>query len=121
MNPKKAKDYVKDVAEELDINENLVDLFVNFYYEKLRQALSDLVYPKVYVNNLGTFNIRKLKLENSIKKQKDILGNLKKMTYNGYEKSVNVAKKIELYEKALEDLNKLLEEKANFKKNHDME
>ena len=83
MNPKKAKIYIGEVAEELGIKEELVESFVGFYYDTLRQTLSDLVYPNVYVNNLGTFNIRKRKLVEGIKKQRDILGNLKKTTYNG--------------------------------------
>ena len=121
MNPKKAKIYKEGIAQELNISEDVVDAFVEFYYEKLRQTLSNLVYPKVYVNNLGTFNIRRKNLNKCIKKQKDILGNLKKRTYNGYEKSLGIQEKIELYERALIDVNKMYEEKENFRKKHGME
>jgi hypothetical protein len=117
MKPKKAKTYMEGIAGELDIHEDLVEAFVGFYYDTLRQTLSDLVYPKVYVNNLGTFNIRIKSLENNIKKHKDILGNLKKTTYNGYEKSVAVKKKIEIFEKAMLKINQMKERKAKFRKN----
>lgn len=117
MNPKKTNSLKVDIANEVGVHEEVVDAFIEFYYEKLRYSLSNLVYPKVYVNNLGTFTIRKSVLEKNIKKQKDILGNLKKLTYNGYEKSVSVQDKIKLYEKALVDVNKLQQNKLDFKKN----
>ena len=117
MNPKKANSLKVNIAKEVGVHEEVVDAFIEFYYEKLRYSLSNLVYPKVYVNNLGTFTIRKSVLEKNIKKQKDILGNLKKLTYNGYEKSVSVQDKIKLYEKALVDVNKLQQNKLDFKKN----
>ena len=117
MNPKKANSLKVNIAKEVGVHEEVVDAFIEFYYEKLRYSLSNLVYPKVYVNNLGTFTIRKSVLEKNIKKQKDILGNLKKLTYNGYEKSVSVQDKIKLYEKALADVNKLQQNKLDFKKN----
>lgn len=117
MNPKKANSLKVDIAKEVGVHEDVVDAFIEFYYEKLRYSLSNLVYPKVYVNNLGTFTIRKSVLEKNIKKQKDILGNLKKLTYNGYEKSVSVQDKIKLYEKALADVNTLQQNKLDFKKN----
>lgn len=115
MNPKKSSGYKEGISEELGVHEDVVDAFIAFYYEKVREALSNLVFPKVYLNGLGTFDLRKNKLEKNISKQKDILGNLKKMTYFGYDKSLKVQEKIELYERALKDINKMLEEKKNFK------
>ena len=115
MNPKKSSSLKEGIAKELGVHEDVVDAFIEFYYDKLRYYLSSLEHPKVYVNSLGTFCLRKKKLESSIKKQKDILGNLKKLTYGGYEKSVSVQDKIEQYEKALVKVNKLIEDKIKFK------
>jgi hypothetical protein len=115
MNPKKSSNFKKEVAQELSVDEDLVDAFVDFYYEKVREALSGLDFPKIYLNNLGTFDLRKRKLEQTISKYKDILGNLQKMTYGGYRKSIFVKDKIILYERALEDINKELEKKKKFK------
>lgn len=121
MNPKKSIKYKEGIAKELGVHEDVVDAFIGFYYDKVRQSLSDLVYPKVYLHSLGTFDLRKRKLEQNITRQKDILGNLKKRTYCGYEKSVAIKEKIELFERALKDMNKILEEKENFRKKHGME
>jgi len=115
MNPKKSSKYKEGIAKELGVHEDVVDAFIGFYYDKVRQSLSDLVYPKVYLHNLGTFDLRKRKLEQNITRQKDILGNLKKRTYCGYEKSMVIQERIKLFERALEDMNKILEEKKKFK------
>jgi len=115
MNPQKSSKYKEGIAKELGVHEDVVDAFIGFYYDKVRQSLSDLVYPKVYLHNLGTFDLRRRKLEQNITRQKDILGNLKKRTYYGYEQSVVIQERIELFERALGDMNKILEEKKKFK------
>ena len=48
-------------------------------------------------------------------RNKDILGNLEKMTYKGYDKYVPVKKKLEEMENALKMLNKKITNKKNFK------
>jgi len=116
MIPKKHKEFKEGIAQELGIHENVVDDFLSFYYSKIRTSLSSLDYPKIQVDGLGTFSIRKNKLEQKIKKYKDILGNTQKQTYKGYAKSVEIAKKLEEMETALETLEKMYEQKKNFKK-----
>ena len=115
MNPKKAIIYKEGIAEELGVSEDVVDAFIGFYYDKVRESLSDIEHLGLYLNELGTFFIRRNKLLYNLKKNKDILGNLKKTTYNGYEKSIAVSKKIELYEDALERVNKRIDKKKEFK------
>lgn len=116
MIPKKHKEFKEGIAQELGIHENVVDDFLSFYYSKIRTSLSSLDYPKIQVDGLGTFSIRKNKLEQKIKKYKDILGNTQKQTYKGFAKSVDIAKKVEEMEAALEALEKMYEQKKNFKK-----
>lgn len=111
MNPKKHKDLKKGIAEEVGIHENAVDDFVNFYYELLRKKLSELAYPKIYVDNLGTFVLRRQKLDKAIKRNKDILGNLEKQTYNGYEKSVAVKEKLKHLQETQKMYDEFLEKK----------
>jgi len=117
MNPKKSKIYKQDIAQQLGIHEDVVDAFIEFYYQKVREALSNLEYPKIYLTNLGTFNIRVNRVKENLKKQKDMLGNITKQTYNGYEKSVGIKEKIEEYDKILNMHYEILEQKNEFKKN----
>lgn len=115
MKPKSHKYFFKSVAEEVKVHKDVVDDLVAFYYSKVRKSLSDLSDTNISVAGLGTFSLRKNKLEKAIKRQKDILGNLEKMTYKGYEKYIPVKNKIEQMETALLKLNEKLEKKKRFR------
>ena len=71
MNPKSHKNFKDQIAEEVGVHPKVVDDFITFYYSKLRKSLSTLEYPRVMVDGLGTFFIRKRKLETAIKKNKN--------------------------------------------------
>ena len=64
MNPKKSNKLYKEVSEELDLTEDLVQDFIEFYYKEIRKNLTDLLHPRINVDGLGhfvakTFIIRK--------------------------------------------------------------
>ena len=101
MIPKKHDEFKKGIAEKVGVHSQLVDDFVTFYYSKVRKQLSSLAYPRIYIEGLGTFHIRKQKLEMAIKKQKSMLGNVAKRTYNGYAKSENIISNIKEMEAIL--------------------
>ena len=63
MNPKKHKDFKEGIAEEVGVHKQVVDDFISFYYGKLRKKLSALEYPRINVDGLGTFYLRKTKLD----------------------------------------------------------
>jgi len=115
LKPKNHKYFYEDVAKEVGVHKEVVDNLIAFYYGKIRKSLSQLEDTHVSIASLGTFTLRKSRLEKTIKRNKDILGNLEKMTYKGYEKYVPVKNKIKLMEEALEKLNKKLKAKKNFK------
>ena len=115
MKAKNPKDFYEDVANEVQVHKDVVNDLITFFYAKFRRNLSELKAPKMNLPGLGTFSIRKTKLEKAIKRNKDILGNLEKMTYKGYEKFIPVKNKIEEMEKALELINKNIKEKTKFK------
>ena len=115
MKPKSHKAFFEEVAKEIGVHKDVVDDLVTFYYSKVRKSLSELEDTHISVANLGTFILRKSKLEKAIKRQKDILGNLEKMTYKGYDKYVPVKEKIKSLEKALELVKNKLKKKKAFK------
>ena len=116
MHPRSHKEFSKEIADEVGVHPQVVDDFITFYYGKLRKKLSTLSFPKIYVEGLGTFELRKNKLEKAILKNKSLLGNIAKRTYNGYAKSENIAKDILQMEAALE---KIIDEILNKKKFRD--
>ncbi len=115
MNPKKHNEFKKGIAKEVGVHSQLVDDFVTFYYAKVRKKLSKLEYPRIYIEGLGTFTLRKNKLETAIKRQKSMLGNIAKRTYNGYAKSENIISNILEMESALKQIEKDILTKKEFK------
>ena len=116
MNPKKHSEFKNGIAKEVGVHSQLVDDFITFYYSRVRKKLSKLEFPRIYIEGLGTFYLRKNKLENAIKRQKSMLGNIAKRTYNGYAKSENILSNIEEMEKALKQMEQDILTKKEFKK-----
>jgi len=115
MHPKSHKEFKKGIAEEVGVHPQVVDDFITFYYAKVRKKLSSLSFPRIYVEGLGTFELRKAKLEKAIKKNKSLLGNIAKRTYNGYAKSEDIQTNIDQMEAALEQILKDIKNKKDFR------
>ena len=115
MNPKNYKNFYEDIAKEVEVHKDLVSDFIFFFYAKLRKSLSELEHPKINVPNLGTFSVRHHKLKKAIKRQKDILGNLQKMTFDGFDKSIPVNEKIKQMENLLNKIEINIKNKKSFK------
>lgn len=115
MNPKQHKNFRKGIAEKVEVHESVVDDFIDFYYDKVRQALSSLESNRIFIDGLGTFALRKVRVEKAIKKNKSYLGNLEKTTYKGYDKTIITQNKIKELENALSKIEKSIIDRKNFK------
>lgn len=115
MKPKRYKDFKENIAEEVGVHDSAVDDLISFYYARIRASLSNLEDNRVYVDGLGTFSIRKARLEKAIIKNKSFLGNLDKQTYKGYSKSINTQKKITKLERMLDKIEESFRKKKEFK------
>ena len=115
MKPKSYKKIKEGIAEEVGVHQSVVDDFISFYFGKVRKALSNLDFPRVQVDSLGTFILRKSKLDKSIKKNKSILGNLKKRTYSGFAKREDIHKNIQQMEAAMKQIEQDILNKKEFK------
>lgn len=117
MKPKSHKLFKKGIAEEVGVHQTVVDDFIDFYYSKVRKNLSDLTAPSITVAGLGIFQLRKGKLKKTIKKNKDIIGNLEKRTYDGIEKHMVIIDKVKTMENAMRMIEEIEEKKKEFIKN----
>jgi len=115
MFPKSHKEFKKEIADEAGVHQQVVDDFISFYYAKVRRKLSDLSFPRLYIEGLGTFELRTNKLETAILKNKSLLGNIAKRTYNGYAKSEDVKLNIKQMEAALKQIHKDIINKKKFR------
>ena len=113
--PENYKSYFKKVAAECEVHPDLVEELVRFFYGNIRKNLENLDHSRVLLPNLGTFILRKNRVEKSIKRHKDMLGNMEKTTYSGYGKHLPVKEKLIKLEKADKRLSKEIEKKKNWK------
>ncbi|NBX97505.1 hypothetical protein EBQ81_01395 [bacterium] len=70
MRPKKAKDFIPDVASDLGIPDDLVKEVVNYYWEEVRRSLSSLKHQRVHITNLGDFTIKHWKIDEKVESLK---------------------------------------------------
>jgi hypothetical protein len=120
MLPKSSKHYILPTAEELNINPQLVEDVVAFYYSKLRSALVNLEHFAIKAENLGTFNAKKKELPKLYAKYTNHLSVLKADTFRQMQTKKEVEKKLERVIK----LQKLISEESKrkqefFKKKND--
>jgi len=107
--------FFEEIAKECEVHENLVAELIRFFYSEVRKNLEDLENTRVLLPNLGTFIIRKNRLDRSIKRHKDMLGNMEKTTYSGYGKHLPVKNKLITMEKALKRIETEIKEKKDWK------
>lgn len=130
MNPKKPKDFIKPTAEDLGIDESIVDDVVNHFWSAVRKALTDLEEPSITVANIGSFRVRYKKIQDVKDRYQRYITGLEKekMTYtkhtlkNQYLEAIAKldALKEDLYEQFIKR-NELRENRKNNVTNKDLE
>lgn len=66
MRPKKAKDFIPSVAEQLHFSEDVVKDVVDYYWRNIRKSLSSLDHSRIHLTNLGDFTIKHWKIDEKI-------------------------------------------------------
>ena len=82
MLPKNSKHYIIPTAEELNIETQLVEDVVSFYYSTLRKSLSGLSFPVIRVENLCSFIAKNNELPKLVAKYKKHLSVIKPEKFN---------------------------------------
>ena len=96
MNPKKATKYYKQVAEDLNIEESLVEDFIEFYYKNIRFSLSHLTYPRINVEGLGHFVVKPSWIRRSIDRISKSLDKHDTYTFGAYAKKIRLGETLDL-------------------------
>ena len=66
MRPRKAKEFIPEVAKQTDLSEDAVSSIISYYWQEVRKSLSNLKHPRVHVTNLGDFVTKHWKLDDKI-------------------------------------------------------
>ena len=66
MRPKKAKEFIPEVAEQLNLSKDCVADIVYYYWEEMRKSLSSLKHQRIHATNLGDFTLKHWKIDDKI-------------------------------------------------------
>ena len=128
MIPKKPIILYKQVAEDLNQSESLVDTFMTFYYKEVRKLLSDLSYTKINIDGLGQLVVKERTIDGLINKYNTRVNKTTTNTFSNYFDKKNLEVKLEKMnrikvvlqqEKQLKE--RFLKEKADGKTGKDLE
>lgn len=96
MNPKKANRLYRQVAEEIDVPETLVEDFIEFYYKAIRENMSNLSHHRINVDGLGQFVVKPNLVRKAIPKYTKTLKNHDTSTFRAYYNKKMVETKLDL-------------------------
>jgi hypothetical protein len=128
MIPKKPNLLYKQVAEDLDIPESLVDAFITFYYKEIRKNLSNLSHTKINIDGLGQMVVKEKTIDGLINKYTNRVNKATTNTFSNYFNKKNLEGKLEKMHNIKTVLNeeraikqKFLKDKADGKSKKDLE
>jgi hypothetical protein len=66
LRPRKAKEFIPEVAKDTALSEEAVSAIVSYYWQEVRKSLSSLKHPRIHISNLGDFVTKHWKLDDKI-------------------------------------------------------
>lgn len=95
MIPKKPKILYKQLAEETNLNETLIDNLITFYYKEIRSEMSALNHTKIYVDGLGQFIVKSKTVDNLILKYERIIAKADNYSFSSYHNKIRLTTRLE--------------------------
>ena len=68
LNPKKAKNFIPKVVEQLSLPQSFVEDVINYYWQEVRKSLSGLKHNRIHITNLGDFVTKHWKIDDKIER-----------------------------------------------------
>lgn len=66
MRPRKAKEFIPEVAEKAEVSEDTVSTVLSYYWQEVRKSMSALKHSRIHLTNLGDFVIKHWKMDDKI-------------------------------------------------------
>jgi nucleoid DNA-binding protein len=102
LNPKKHKNLLKDLHEDLGLDQDLVELAMDFYWSSVRKTIISVAYPKINIENLGIFEVKLKTLQKTIFKYENSLQKLANANFAEYPRYENMKKRLDILENTRE-------------------
>jgi len=100
LNPKKPKVLLENLYLDLDLDKNLVTDIIDFYWLNVRKSITQVTYPRIGIENLGSFELKIKSLENTINKYQNALDKTDTSNFRKYSKHVAIKNRLEILEKS---------------------
>ena len=117
MIPKKPDTLFKDVAEELDVSQDLVDALISFYYKDVRKHLTELNHTRLNLDGLGHIVIKTKTVSIMIEKYNRMIAKADTFNFSGYFNKKRLESRIESLDSMKIKIDEFTEKKKEFKKN----
>jgi hypothetical protein len=117
LNPKKPKTLLGDLYLELDIDKNLVSDIVDFYWLNVRKSITQISYPRIGIENLGSFELKIKSLQNTIDKYQNALNKTDTSNFRKYSKYMAIKNRLEVLENSKVSILEEKERKKQIKTN----
>ena len=121
MKPKKSNQLYRQVSEELNVDHDLVESLVEFYYKDVRGLLTNLSYPRINIDGLGHFVARHGVVNKAIDQISQRLENHDTSTFKAYYNKKAMEEKHELLVSLKSKIDKEFERKIEFLKSKNNE
>jgi hypothetical protein len=117
LNPKKYKDILKETSIELEMEQKVIKVVTDFYWDKARKSLSSLEDPHVLIDGLGTFNIKWDILQTNIRRYSEYLENRENLVFSRYHVYKSTVDKLEKMQALEIKMKEEYEKKKDHRKN----
>jgi nucleoid DNA-binding protein len=118
MTPKKPSDLYRQVSEDLNYSESLIEDLVEFFYKDLKENLVSLKHPRINVLGLGHFEVKRYMVNKHIEKYKKVLLTHDTKTYSSYFNKKRLEEKLDLLKQVSVLVEEELQRKIKFLKEH---
>jgi nucleoid DNA-binding protein len=96
LNPKKPKNILKDLHEDLELNQTLVNDVIDFYWNNVRKSISSVVYPRINIENFGVFEVKLKNITGTIIKYEHTLNSFKGDTFTKYQRYQAIKSRLDI-------------------------
>lgn len=115
MIPKKPKEIIKQLSEEIDVPVDTIDDIVESYYKEIRKTLSDMQHIKVNVLGIGDFIMRRSIVSASIKNCNKMYDRTGTDTFTSYHNKKRIGERLQKLTLASKMIEEFIEKRKKFR------
>lgn len=104
MNPKKFKNILEEISQDVDCDKQLIGDVMDFYWSNVRKSILTVAYPRINIESLGMFRLKPKVLQKTILKYKISMAGFKNPDFSKYLRYQNLKDRLEILERAAQQL-----------------